>query len=222
MCGLYSNRKMAAEVKSIFEYSEEPPFAPRQYITPGGPMEIVSDNHGQRHFNIVRWGLVPGWAKEIRSGRPLINARAETILEKPSFNGAMKHRRCLIPADGYYEWQGDTPGKKQPYHITRPDEALFAFAGIWEQWMASDGSELDSAAIITIAANKTLRPIHHRMPVVITPENYGDWLDNDHISSKKAHEMLMPAPDDYFEYCETVIERGNKKPMSKSDQLSLF
>jgi len=222
MCGLYSNRKKAAEVKSIFEYREDPPFAPRTYIMPGGPMEIVSDNHGQRHFNIVRWGLVPGWAKELRSGCPLINARAETILEKPSFNGAMKHRRCLIPADGYYEWKGNTPGKKQPFHISRPDGNLFAFAGIWEQWMANDGSELDSAAIITIAANETLSLIHHRMPVVITSDNYTDWLDSDHISSKKAVEMLMPAPDDYFTYCETVIERGNKKPIVKNDQLSLF
>ena len=196
-------------------------------LPPVAPMEIITDDHGQRHFNIVRWGLVPGWAKEVRTGRPLINARAETILDKPSFNGAMKHRRCLVPADGYFEWRGDTPGKKQPFHITRPDGALFAFAGVWEQWMSSDGSELDSAAIITIAANKTIAPIHHRMPVVIAPKNFAEWLDSDHISSKKAQEMLESAPEDYFQYCETVIDRGTKKKSPKktslkNDQLDLF
>ena len=220
MCGLYSNRKMAAEVKSIFRFPEDPPFVPRDYITPGGPMEIIRGEHGNPHFALVRWGLVPGWSKEMRAGRPLINARAETILEKPSFKGAMKHRRCLIPADGYFEWQGDTPGKKQPYYITRPDHSLFAFAGIWEHWMASDGSELESAAIITTAANETVSPIHHRMPVVIEPENHSRWLDSEQVLAPQAAKLLVAAPNDYFVFEKTTIERGNKnKP---DDQLSLF
>lgn len=220
MCGLYSNRKMAAEVKSIFHFPEDPPFEPRNYITPGGPMEIITGEHGNPHFALVRWGLVPGWTKEMRSGKPLINARAETILEKPSFTGAMKHRRCLIPADGYFEWQGDVPGQKQPYYVTRPDHGLFAFAGIWEQWMASDGSELESAAIITTAANKNVSSIHHRMPVVIAPENFTNWLDSDNVLSPKASEMLVPAPEDFFVFEKTTIERRPKK--RANDQLSLF
>lgn len=224
MCGLYSNRKMAAEVKSIFGYPEDPPFSPRDYITPGGPMEIVRSDHGESHFALVRWGLVPGWAKEMRSGRPLINARAETILEKPSFKGAMKHRRCLIPADGYYEWQGDIPGKKQPYHITRPDHGLFAFAGIWEHWMSDDGSELESAAIITTEANSAVKDIHHRMPVVIAPEHFTTWLDSDHVPAAQAAEQLRPAPADYFVFEKTEINRGPRKTSAHkpSDQLSLF
>jgi putative SOS response-associated peptidase YedK len=211
---------MAAEVKSIFRFPESVPFAPRDYITPGGPMEIIKGQHGQPHFALVRWGLVPGWTKEMRSGRPLINARAETILEKPSFEGAMKHRRCLVPADGYYEWQGDVPGHKQPFHITRPDDGLFAFAGIWEHWMTPDGSELESAAIITTTANENVAPIHHRMPVVIHQKDYTDWLDSEHIMARRAVDLLQPAPLDYFTCKETTINRRVRKP--KPDQLSLF
>lgn len=220
MCGLYSNRKMAAEVKSIFGYAENPPFVPRDYITPGGPMEIITGDHGTPHFALVRWGLVPGWAKEIRPGKPLINARAETILKKPSFIGAMKHRRCLIPADGYFEWQGDIPGQKQPWHFARPDKSLFAFAGIWEQWMSKEGSELESAAIITVSANRTVAAIHHRMPVVIEPENYTQWLDSDTNLAAKASDLLRPAPEDYFVPEKTTIKRASKKPPSA--QLDLF
>ena len=232
MCGLFSNRKMAAEVKALFRFSEDPPFAPRAYISPGGPIEIVRADHNQRHFAIVRWGLVPGWAKEIHPGRPLINARAETILEKPSFKSAMKHRRCLVPADGYFEWTGSVPGKKQPWRITRPDGELFAFAGIWEHWMSTDGSELESAAIITTAANKTLAPIHDRMPVVIHRSDYDQWLDTGHVMAERAAKLLRPAPEDYFTFAKTVIDRrggkpkpqeeAEKEPDGKPDQLSLF
>jgi len=220
MCGLYSNRKMAAEVKSVFGYAQDPPFMPRDYITPGGPMEIITGDHGAPHFALVRWGLVPGWAKEIRTGKPLINARAETILEKPSFTGAMKHRRCLIPADGYFEWQGDISGQKQPWHFARPDQGLFAFAGIWEQWMSSEGSELESAAIITTRASSAVASIHHRMPVVIEPQNYAAWLDVDTVLAPKAHGLLKAAPDDYFVAEKTTIKRPVRK--NPQQQLDLF
>ncbi len=183
-------------------------------------MEIIKGEHGEPHFALVRWGLVPGWSKEMRSGRPLINARAETILEKPSFKGAMKHRRCLIPADGYFEWQGDTPGKKQPFHITRPDNGLFAFAGIWEHWMTNDGSELESAAIITTIANDTVAPIHHRMPVVIEPDFYHAWLDSEQVLAPQAAKLLVGAPENYFVFEKTTIERRTRK--KPDDQLALF
>ena len=228
MCGLFSNRKMAAEVKALFRFDEDVPFAPRAYIAPGGPIEIVRADHNERHFAIVRWGLVPGWAKQVRTGRPLINARAETVLEKPSFKSGMKHRRCLIPADGYFEWTGSVPGKKQPWHITRPDDQLFAFAGIWEHWMSKEGSELESAAIITTVANDTLQQIHDRMPVVIHKSDYDQWLDTDHVMAEKAAKLLCPAPQDYFTFAKTTIDRRPQKPKpqvlpdSKPDQLSLF
>jgi putative SOS response-associated peptidase YedK len=118
-------------------------------VVPGGPIAIVRAEKGERHFVLVRWGLIPSWVKEVKPGKPLINARAESVIEKPSFRHAMKRRRCLIPADGFYEWEGDVPGKKQPWFIRRPDDGLFAFAGLWEYWMGADGSELESAAIVT-------------------------------------------------------------------------
>ena len=151
MCGLYSFRRSPEETRTLFNYLERPDFPPRQYVTPGGPMAIVRQNHSGRHFGLVRWGFVPSWAKEVQPGKPLINARSETILEKPSFRNAIRRRRCLIPADGFYEWEGDVPGKKRPYFIHRPDHGLMAFAGIWEHWLGPDGSELETAAIITTA-----------------------------------------------------------------------
>ena len=123
MCGLYSFRKSPEETRTLFNYLEEPDFPPRRYVAPGGPIAIVRADKGKRHFALVRWGLVPSWVKEIKPGKPLINARAESVIEKPSFRNAMKRRRCLIPADGFYEWTGDVPGKKQPWFVHRPGDA---------------------------------------------------------------------------------------------------
>ena len=142
-------------------------------------MAIVRMDQGERHFALVRWGFIPSWVKEVKPGKPLINARGETVAEKPSFRNAMKRRRCLIPADGFYEWQGDVPGKKQPWFIHRPDDGLFAFAGLWEHWMGADGSEIETGVIITTAPNKTIATIHDRMPVVINPDDYETWLTGD-------------------------------------------
>lgn len=160
---------------------------------------------GSRRFALVRWGLVPSWTKEIRPGKPLINARGETVLEKPSFRNAMKRRRCLIPADGFYEWKGDVPGRKQPYFLHRSDDGLFAFAGLWESWMGSDGSELESAAIITTEPNREVAAIHDRMPVVIPPESFDLWLTGE---AKDAARLIRPAPDGYFVAETTVVRRA--------------
>ncbi|MGI9464524.1 MAG: SOS response-associated peptidase, partial [Aestuariivirgaceae bacterium] len=174
---------------------------------------------------------IPHWVKEPKPGRPLVNARAETVFEKPSFKASIKRRRCLIPADGFYEWHGDVPGKKQPFHIARPDNRVFAFAGLWDHWMSADGSEIETAAIITTAANETLKPIHHRMPVVIDPPDFGVWLDSDETRAGDAAPLLRPAADDYFIAEPTVMERprkpaapnpGQPQPQSSPDQLKLF
>jgi putative SOS response-associated peptidase YedK len=161
----------------------------------------------------VRWGLIPAWTKELKPGRPLINARSETVLEKASFRNAMRRRRCLIPADGFYEWQG-VPGRKQAFHIHRPDHELFAFAGLWETWMSVDGSEIDSAAIVTTAANATVGRVHDRMPVVIAPENYADWLDCARLPAEEAARLLTPAAEDFFIVEPTMIERTPKPPVT--------
>ena len=144
MCGLYSFRKSAEETRSLLHYLEEMEFSPRKYVAPQSPIAIVREENNERHFALVRWGFVPSWVKEIKPGKPLINARGETVLEKPSFRNAMKRRRCLVPADGYYEWSGEEGKPKTPHHVQRTDRALFAFGGIWEHWMGADGSEIDA------------------------------------------------------------------------------
>jgi putative SOS response-associated peptidase YedK len=198
MCGLYSFRKSPEEVRSLFDYLDEPEFPPRPVVAPGSPIAIVRVERGERRFVLVRWGFVPSWAKEVKPGRPLINARAESVLIKPTFRNAMRRRRCLVPADGFYEWAGSVPGKKQPYFLHRPDDGLFAFAGLWEHWMGADGSELETACIITTDANGLIAPFHHRMPAVIFPEDIAAWLDCDTIHAEIAARLLAPAPDDYF------------------------
>jgi putative SOS response-associated peptidase YedK len=212
MCGLYSFKRSPEEARGLFNYIEMPDFPPRQYITPGGPMAIVRQgNDGVRHFALVRWGFVPSWAKEIQP-KPLINARSETILEKPSFKNAIRRRRCLIPADGFYEWEGDVPGKKKPWYIHRPDHGLMAFAGIWEHWMGPDGSELETAAIITTVANALVETIHPRSPVVIHPELFADWLDVRNDDAKDLMPLMQPQGPDYFAMEPTVIKRNAPPP----------
>jgi putative SOS response-associated peptidase YedK len=230
MCGLYSLKTSAAEVRAFFGYPEQADFPPRDYVAPTQPIAIVRNMNGARQFALVRWGFVPSWAKQIQPGKPLINARAETVAEKPSFRTAFKRRRCLIPADGFYEWQGDTPGKKQPYLIHRPDGGLFALAGIWEHWLAPDGSELETAAIVTTSANRTLTRVHHRMPVVITPENFDTWLTTPETETDAVRPLLAPAPNDHFTLTPTTIARPGRpakppaarKPAPAPGQLKLF
>lgn len=216
MCGLYSFRRSPEETRSLFNYLEQPDFPPRQYVTPGGPMAIVRQGKNNRHFALVRWGFVPSWAKEVVPGKPLINARCETVLEKPTFRNAIRRRRCLIPADGFYEWQGDVPGKKVPHFIHRPDDGLMAFAGIWEHWMGADGSEIESAAIITTDANALVATIHTRSPVIIHPGDFETWLDCSDDDTAKIVPLMKPAPDDYFIMERTVIARNAPPPKPKS------
>ncbi len=227
MCGLYSFKRSPEEARGLFNYIEIPDFPPRQYITPAGPMAIVRQgSDGVRHFALVRWGFVPSWAKEIQP-KPLINARSETILEKPSFKNAIRRRRCLIPADGFYEWEGDVPGKKKPWYIHRPDNGMMAFAGIWEHWMGPDGSELETAAIITTVANALVETIHPRSPVVIHPENFADWLEVRKDDAEELTPLMQPQGPDYFAMEPTVIVRNApppKPPASKkvSGQMNLL
>jgi putative SOS response-associated peptidase YedK len=221
MCGLYSFRTSREEARSLFKYLEDPDFPPRRYVTPLSPIAIVRNDNGGRHFALVRWGLTPSWMKEPRPGKPIINARSETILEKPSFKNAIRRRRCLIPADGYYEWQGDVPGKKIPFYFHQPGNGPFAFAGLWEHWMGADGSEIETAAIITSEPNTVVARIHDRMPVVIQPENHAQWLDVQNVDGPEAVQLLQPAPKDYFIYEETRIERNAPPPKPKA-QLNLF
>jgi putative SOS response-associated peptidase YedK len=221
MCGLYSFRKSADETRSLLQYLEKLDFPPRTYVAPQSPIAIVRTENNERHFALVRWGFIPSWVKEIKPGKPLINARSETLLEKPSFRNALKRRRCLIPADGFYEWLGDVPGKKIPYFIHRPGHGLFAFAGLWEHWLGADGSELETAAIITTEPNAVIAQIHNRMPAIIHPQDYARWLDVGNVDAEEAAQLLKPAPEDYFVIEPTVIARSAPPPKPKA-QLNLL
>lgn len=164
-------------VRHLFKVMSGLNLPPRYNIAPTQAVTVVfKDDEGTRQMLPMRWGFVPAWAKEIPSDRPLINARAESIAEKPTFRAAYRRRRCLVPANGFYEWK--TSGGKQPMFISLEDQKLFAFAGIWEMWQGSDGgSALQSMAIVTRPAYPSLEHIHHRMPVILNEDSLSGWLD---------------------------------------------
>lgn len=172
--------------------------APRFNIAPTQPvLAIIPSQTGRgnagTHF---QWGLVPSWAKEVSIGSKMINARAETVAEKPAFRHAFRRRRCLIPASGFYEWQARPSGPKQPFWISAADSGLLTFAGLWESWMSADGSELETCTIITTTANDALAPIHARMPVIIAAADFQTWLDvSDETATAAASALLRPAAD---------------------------
>jgi putative SOS response-associated peptidase YedK len=189
---------LARDAQSLAEeFQIEAParLAPRYNIAPTQPALIVREVDKRRLATLVRWGLVPFWADDIAIGNRMINARAETVAEKPAFRAAFRHRRCLVPADGYYEWQS-RDGRKQPYLITRADGRCVALAGLWEHWQRN-GNELETMSLLTCGANHALSAIHDRMPVTIAPQDYATWLALDTpVTVLKA--LLKPADDDAF------------------------
>lgn len=204
-------------MKALFGYTDEADFPPRAHVAPGQPVAAVRMDNGQRRLALLLWGFIPGWVKEVKPGKRLINARGETVLEKPSFRNAMRRHRCLVPADGYYEWSGAEGSRKTPYCVRRKDKGLFALAGLWEHWMGPDGSELETLALMTIAPNAELSAIHDRMPVIIAPEDFETWLSGE---PEAAARLIRPAPDGAFTLEPTVI--GRAAPPQKPGQLSLF
>lgn len=151
------------------------------------PAIRVGDS-GEREVAMLRWGLVPAWAKEISIGNRMINARSETVAEKPSFRSAFKSRRCVVPATGFFEWKGE-PGHKQPYAITAADQTLFAFAGLWERWQPKDGDAVETFTIITTEPNEAVAAVHDRMPVILPADSIQDWLE---APAKEAQALLRP------------------------------
>ena len=190
MCGRYSLTTPSEAMRRLFGFANPLPNLPPRYnIAPTQSVPIVrlarrkeGGGVGERELVQVRWGLIPFWAKDVSIGAKTINARAESLAEKPAFREAFKSRRCLVPADGFYEWKA-SPGGKRPYRIglkggKGENLPLFAFAGLWERWeKASDGVPIESCTIVTTDANELLRPIHERMPVILDPADYAKWLD---------------------------------------------
>lgn len=179
MCGryfLHSDLNILTDLFGQLEGGLE--LYPRYNITPGQPVPIVrEDARGRRHLAMVHWGLIPSWSKGPDSKYRMINARAETVADKPAYRNAYRYRRCLVPADGFYEWRASVKGGKQPYCILSADERPLAMAGIWEHWMSGDGSEIESCSILVTAANRVVSSVHDRMPVLIDPRDFDFWLD---------------------------------------------
>jgi putative SOS response-associated peptidase YedK len=211
MCSRYSLTSPPEAVRATFRHVNVASFPPRYNIAPTQPTAIVRLGHtGERELVLVRWGLIPAWVKDPGRFSTLINARAETALEKPSFRGAMRHRRCLVPTDGFYEWIGPA-GAKRP-HLIRPRAGgPIAFAGLHETWLGAEGSELDTMAILTVAANPTVAPIHDRMPAILAPEAFEAWLDVKGVEARAAALLLRPAPADLLEAFEVTSRLNNAR-----------
>jgi putative SOS response-associated peptidase YedK len=176
MCGRYTLRTAPEQLGLPFGIEHVPAITPRFNIAPTQDILTVRDAGDGPAAAMMRWGLIPSWAKDASIGSKMINARADTVAEKPAFRTALKRRRCLIVADGFYEWQKLDAKRKQPWYFTLPEDEPFAFAGLWECWKSPNGP-LETATIITTTANDVLAPMHYRMPVILPPETYARWLD---------------------------------------------
>ncbi len=193
MCGRYAFFSPAEAVKRTFALDEVPALEPRYNISPTQSVPAVrAAEEGHRTFAMLHWGLVPKWAKERAIGNRMINARSETLAEKPSFRDAFRKRRCLVVANGWYEWQV-APGGKQPWFIRLRNSESFAFAGLWERWKdPADGALLESCTIVTTDASPSIRKIHERMPVVLGAPDWARWLDTAFSDTDKLAELLRP------------------------------
>ena len=188
MCGRFALATTSEELVNHFNLKREVTLGSRYNIAPSQPVIIIRSGTSSNKLSAIRWGLIPHWSKDEKIGFKLINARAETVQEKPSFRDAFKSRRCLIPATGFYEWKQE--GRmKQPYYIKMKNGSLFAMAGIWESWQDPEGKTIDSCAIITTDANGIVGKIHDRMPVIMSNKSYGLWLSS---TSNSLQEFLRP------------------------------
>lgn len=208
MCGRFVITSPPAALRQIFGYAEQPNFPPRFNIAPTQPIPVVWIENGARHFRLMRWGLLPAWVKDPRKFTLLINARSETLREKPAFKNAVKRRRCLVPADGYYEWQASEP-RKRPFFIHRRDGQPMGFAGLAETWVGPNGEELDTVAIVTTAAAADLAGLHHRVPVTIAPGDFERWLDCRGYDAEDVMTLLTAPEEGEFVWHE-VSTRVNR------------
>ena len=200
MCGRYTLSTPVGKLAEEFDISGPLPDLPPSYnVAPSQEVAaILAGGGGERRLELLRWGLIPAWADDPAIGSRMINARSETAAEKPSFRRAFKERRCLIPADGFYEWQ-KTNGGKQPYYLRMRDGRPFAFAGLWESWRGDGEGEIRSCTILTTDANDLVGEVHHRMPVILPPETYDLWLDPTVREAEQLLSLLIPYPPEDME-----------------------
>lgn len=193
MCGRFTLRTPKERIKREFQLQEEPSVEARYNVAPTQNIVAIRQSADGREVAELKWGLIPSWAKDTAMGARLINARSETVTEKPSFREAFKRRRCTIPADGIYEWQRAGKGK-QPFFFHMLDDHVFGFAGLWDKWRDEEGEIIESCTILTTEANEVFRPVHDRMPVILHPETYDEWLGDDPRAVEALKELLRPYP----------------------------
>jgi putative SOS response-associated peptidase YedK len=195
VCGRFTLSASPEAVASAFSLEETPQLRPRFNVAPGQQVATVEvAPEGGRRLVPRRWGLVPRWARDARIGSRLINARCETVAEKPAYRDAFRKRRCLVPADGFYEWASAGSGPRQPYWIARPDRGCIGIAGLYERWRGPDDVCLDSCTLLTTEASGSLRAIHGRMPVILPPEAFGAWLDPEAQAPEALLSLLHATP----------------------------
>ena len=193
MCGRYRLSRRKQVVEEYFESAsqEEEDWNPRYNIAPTQPVATVRQAGTSRILSTMRWGLVPSWATDIKIGNQLINGRSETVLEKPAFRDSFRTRRCLIPADGFYEWK-KSGKERRPFHFGMKDGSMFAFAGLWDRWKSPAGQVLESCSILTTAPNELIEDLHDRMPMILPPCHYQTWLMAPSAEAERLAELLVP------------------------------
>ncbi len=212
MCGRFATTYTGTALAELFSLPFVPDIEPRYNIAPSQPVVAIRTDAatGQRERAHLKWGLIPAWAKDAAIGHRLINARAETLSEKPSFRNAFKRRRCLVPASGFYEWSKTADGK-QPVFIRMVREQPFAMAGLWENWQAPDGSAVQSCTLITTTAKDLLRPVHHRMPVIVPEHEFERWLDPRQQDAAALQTLLRPYAADAMKYFPVSTHVNNPR-----------
>jgi putative SOS response-associated peptidase YedK len=195
MCGRYSLTTPGEFVAEVFDLEEVPELAPRYNIAPSQEVAVVraSGPEGRRQLDLLRWGLIPFWAEDKALGNRMINARAETLADRPAFRWSFRKRRCLLVADGFFEWKRIN-GRKQPHYIRLRDRRPFGLAGLWDRWPDPDGPAIESCTVVTTQPNELLAGIHDRMPVIVAPDSFGRWLDPAVRDPKLLQNLLQPYP----------------------------
>jgi putative SOS response-associated peptidase YedK len=230
MCGRFTLRSPASEVAEHFELSEAPELRPRYNVAPGQDVAVVRAESAERRIlEPRRWGLVPRWAKDPGIGSRMINARSETAADKRAFSAALRRRRCLIPADGFYEWSG-AAGQRVPFHLALEHDGLFGMAGLYESWLGPGGALVESCSILTRDADASVRAIHERMPVILSPSAYAAWLDPEPLEPDALRALLETPRADLLQL-NPVSTRVNRvefddpeclEPRADPSQGSLF
>lgn len=217
MCSRYALTSPYEAVRAYFGYRNAAVFPPRYNIAPSQPVAIVrNDLKGEREMALVRWGLIPSWVKDPRTFKMLINARSESVTDKPSFRAALRHKRCLVPCDAFYEWTG--PARARRPHLIRPRAGgHMGLAAIYENWLGADGSEIETMAILTTASNSAMAAIHDRMPVIIPPEHFAAWLDCSAGTTDQVIDLLGAPPEDFLDIVE--VSRRLNDPRNEGPEV---